>query len=82
MASMKHEPLAYRQPIGSSPNAPGDPLALPPGISSEEFKAYIGSAREIVGEENVTVISTPEELNKESYMDPSKAHDMYHVFDK
>ncbi|KAL1591367.1 hypothetical protein SLS60_012066 [Paraconiothyrium brasiliense] len=82
MASIKHEPLAYRQPIGSSPSSPGDPLALPPGISSEKFKEYISRAKEIVGEENVTVISTVEELQKESYMEPSKAHDMFHVFDK
>jgi FAD/FMN-containing dehydrogenase len=71
--------MAFRQPNDSPPTSPGDPLALPPGISSEKFKEYIGRATEIVGEENVTIIT---ELEKETYADPSKAHDMFHLFDK
>ncbi|KAF4306583.1 FAD-linked oxidase [Botryosphaeria dothidea] len=58
------------------------PLVLPPGIDTAHFEAYLQRAVEIVGAENVTVISNADELTKESYLDPSKAHDMFHVFDK
>lgn len=54
----------------------------PPGIDTAQFEAYLQRAVEIVGAENVTVISNADELTKESYLDPSKAHDMFHVFDK
>lgn len=58
------------------------PLVLPPGTDAAQFEAYISGAAGIVGAENVTVITSADELTKESYLDPSKAHDMFHVFDK
>ena len=73
---------AYRRPNGDTPRTAGDPITLPPGTSSEKFKEYTRRAAEIVGEENVVVITDPNELSKESYLDPSKAHDMYHVLEK
>lgn len=82
MPSIKSEPLAYRRPNGDSPRKAGDPLALPPGISSEVFHDFTLQAAKIVDEQNVTIISKNEELNKENYTDPSKAHDMFHLFDK
>ena len=73
---------AYRRPNGDTPRTAGDPLTLPPGTSSEKFKDYTRRAAEIVGEENVVIITDPAELSKESYLDPSKGHDMYHVLEK
>lgn len=75
-------PTAYRRPNGDNPRSAGDPLTLPPGTSSEKFKEYTKRAAEIVGEENVVVITNPSELNKESYLEPSKGHDMFHVLEK
>lgn len=69
-------------PNESSARKTGDPLALPPGVSSEEFESYVKEAIEIVGPENVSVITDKEDLNKDKYQDPAKEHDMYHVFDK
>lgn len=65
------------------------PLVLPPGTDAAHFDAYIKRATSIVGAENVTVISGDSgsdnehsSLSKASYLDPAKAHDMFHVFDK
>jgi len=74
--------LPVRVPNTFSESKAGDPIALPPGTTSEQFQEYVEQAREIVGKENVTIISNKEELTKEDYLDPSKAHDMFHVFDK
>ncbi|PQE13964.1 vanillyl-alcohol oxidase protein [Rutstroemia sp. NJR-2017a BBW] len=76
------KPLEIRVPNPTStPRNPNDPLALPPGISSEIYAKFISRAESIVGTENVTILKKKEEL-KELYTDPSKAHDMYHLFDK
>ncbi|OMP88335.1 Vanillyl-alcohol oxidase [Diplodia seriata] len=71
--------------MGSIPTP--QPLVLPPGIDAARFDAYIQRAITIVGAENVTVISSSNgndaaSLSKSSYLDPPKAHDMFHVFDK
>lgn len=73
---------AYRRPNGDSPRQAGDPIVLPPGLSSETFKDFTSRLAEIVGEKNVTIIDKAEELSQESYLEPSKAHDMYHVLNK
>lgn len=73
---------AYRKPNGDSPRVAGDPLVLPPGSSSEIFKQFSTRAAAIVGEGNFTVVTTSDELAQESYLEPSKAHDMYHIVEK
>ncbi len=75
-------PTAYRKPNGDTPRTAGDPLTLPPGTNSDKFKQFTNRAAEAVGEENVTIITKSEELHQESYLEPSKAHDMYHVLDQ
>ena len=72
----------YRKPNGDSPRIAGDPLVLPPGTSSESFKQFTIRAAEIVGEDNLTVVTKSEELTHETYLEPSKAHDMYHIVEK
>ena len=73
---------AYRKPNGDSPRLAGDPLTLPPGTSSAKFKEFAERAASVVGQENVIIITKSEELRHESYLEPSKAHDMFHVLDK
>lgn len=73
---------AYRRPNGEAPRDAGDPLVLPPGTSSQKFKDFTLRLTDIVGSDNVTVISKDEELWQESYLEPSKAHDMFHVLEK
>ena len=73
---------AYRKPNGDAPRNAGDPLILPPGIDSETFKNFTLKLADAVGQENVTVITKDEELDQESYLDPSKAHDMYYILEK
>jgi hypothetical protein len=60
----------------------GDPLTLPPGISSEQFHHFISRTQAICGKENVTIISDLEQLSNEHYIDPSKSHDMHNIVDK
>jgi hypothetical protein len=66
----------------SNARVSGDPLTLPPGISSEQFHYFISRAQKICGKENVTIISDPEQLSHEHYTDPSKVHDMHNIVDK
>lgn len=70
-------PSAYRQPNGDTPRTAGEPLKLPPGTSAEKFKQFTLRAADICGEENVVVVTDADELKQESYLEPSKAHDMY-----
>lgn len=74
-------PLAFRSPTGETPRNAGDPLRLPPGIDSATFKHFCQRAAEVCDENNVVVISKSEELDHESYLDPSKVHDMYHILE-
>lgn len=73
---------AYRRPNGKAPRYANDPIVLPPGISSQIFKDFTLKLAGVVGQENVTVISSVEELSHESYLEPGKAHDMFHILDK
>ncbi|ETN44584.1 uncharacterized protein HMPREF1541_10254 [Cyphellophora europaea CBS 101466] len=73
---------AYRRPNGDAPRDAGDPLCLPPGISSKRFKEFLCRLADISGDDHVTAITKMEELSQESYLDPSKCHDMFHVFNK
>lgn len=73
---------AFRQANGERPQVAGDPICLPPGISSATFKQFTQRASELCGEDNVIVVSKPEELDHESYLDPSKVHDMFHVLEE
>ncbi|KAF4982851.1 hypothetical protein FZEAL_1601 [Fusarium zealandicum] len=58
------------------------PLVLPPGIDGNVFNDFILAAAEVTGSDNVTVIAKTEQLDKQHYLDQSKAHDMFHVTGK
>lgn len=65
---------AFRAPEGGGINA--RPLTLPPNTTLAKFGEYIARVADIVGQENVTVISSDAELQHDDYLDPSKAHDV------
>ena len=67
-------PLAFRQPEGGQ--ASDEPLVLPPGTSLQRFKEFMRRIEDTVGHENATVVSSDAELVHESYLEPSKAHDV------
>ncbi|KAH0015685.1 FAD-linked oxidase-like protein, partial [Aureobasidium melanogenum] len=75
-------PGAYRIPDGSQPDAERRPLTLPPNTSLDKFNNFMQRIADIVGAENATIISSDNELKHESYLDPSKAYDMYHITPK
>lgn len=60
----------------------GDPLVLPPGISSSRFAEFLERCRFICGGGNVTVIERDEQLVDGTYLEPNKTHDMEHILDK
>jgi hypothetical protein len=55
----------------------GDPLVLPPGITSSRFQEFITCSHAIVGAENVLVIEAEGQLVDGSYEKPNKTHDMH-----
>lgn len=61
---------------------PVAPLVLPPGTTKETFTAFIHEVVQVVGPDNVTVISTQEDLKDGTYENPVFSHDIYHVMDK
>lgn len=65
---------AFRAPEGGGIHA--RPLTLPPDTSFEKFSDFMKKIAEIVGEDNVTVISSEAELQHDDYLDPSKTHDV------
>lgn len=69
-------PAAFRAPEGTDAWDSQRPLTLPPNTNLEKFQGFIRSVAQIVGSENATVIASDAELQHESYMDPSKAHDV------
>ncbi|EXJ91673.1 vanillyl-alcohol oxidase [Capronia epimyces CBS 606.96] len=75
-------PDTRRRPNAQAPKNHGDPLVLPPGISSQTFKVFIVRVINIVGESNVDVIKDAQQLGKDSYLDPSKVHDMFYISDE
>ena len=74
-------PGAYRQPDGATPAQNADPLVLPPNAHSSKFQEYASRAVDVVGQENVTIISDRSELGRFDYLNPSKAADMFPVMD-
>lgn len=58
------------------------PIALPPGVKEGTFVKFIGQIRDLLGAENVDVISPGHSLNDGSYANPPYTHDPHHVLDQ
>lgn len=70
-------PAAYRAPAGTTANNLTNatvPLVLPPNTTLERFQQFMLELGKVTGPDNVVVISKSEELTKDDYRDPSKAH--------
>lgn len=63
-------------------SASATPLALPPGVDQSRFGAFLSSARDVVGVQNVAIVTSETQQLEHTYMDPAKSHDMYHILDK
>ena len=74
-------PGAYRRPDGTAPQQNISPLSLPPGTSASKFHEYAVRVADIVGQENITIVSDPSELSRYEYLKPSKASDMFYLMD-
>lgn len=74
-------PGAYRKPEGASPDQSVEPLALPPNVDASKFQEYANRAGNIVGPDNVTIISDRKEFGRYDYFNPSKAADMFNLMD-
>jgi FAD/FMN-containing dehydrogenase len=57
------------------------PLVLPPGVEQAKFDAFIEKVTSVVGPENVNVVAGSDDLDKTEYLDPSKVHDTFNLFD-
>ncbi|SPJ81807.1 related to 4-cresol dehydrogenase flavoprotein subunit [Fusarium torulosum] len=69
------------QSAGSSRTA-SDPIVLPPKVSSETFHKFITEAKGVSSADNVTIVGSSQQFNKQDYLDPSKVHDMFHIAGK
>jgi FAD/FMN-containing dehydrogenase len=65
-----------------APRASGEPFILPPKTDLPKFRAFLARVESIVDEANVQIIDSEDDISKEKYMDPSKAHDMFHILEK
>lgn len=55
------------------------PLALPPQVDIEAFNKFIIGIINLIGAENVDVISSKDQIDDGSYMKPTYTHDPHHV---
>jgi hypothetical protein len=71
-----------RSKSDSQATFPGDPMILPPGISSSDFNVFISRCIEALGYENVQVVEAKDELRDGTYQEPCHGHDMHAVLEK
>jgi hypothetical protein len=58
------------------------PLALPPKITDLDFNHFIEKIINLVGSDNVQVITSKDQIDDASYMDPPYTHDPHHVMEQ
>jgi hypothetical protein len=78
MSSDQPLPLQLK---GSRPHG-STPLALPPKVTIGDFNSFIQSITELLGADNVEVISTKEQIDDGTYMKPTYTHDPHHVMEQ
>jgi hypothetical protein len=71
-----------RSKSDSQATFPGDPMILPPGISSSDFNVFISRCIEALGYENVQIIEAKDELGDGTYEEPCHGHDMHALLEK
>ncbi|CAK7212865.1 hypothetical protein SEUCBS140593_001652 [Sporothrix eucalyptigena] len=58
------------------------PLALPPGVDLAAFNTFIRAVTDIVGADNVRVITSLDQIDDGSYEAPTHTHDPHHIVDQ
>ncbi|KAM3524248.1 hypothetical protein NHJ13051_004632 [Beauveria bassiana] len=67
---------------GPASSSHPEPISLPPSTSSAKFHKFLRRASAIVGDENVVVVASQDQLQQQDYMDRSKVHDMFNILEK
>jgi hypothetical protein len=57
-------------------------LALPPQLTLGDFNQFIQEIFELVGPKNVEVISSKDQIDDSSYMNPAHTHDPHHIMEQ
>lgn len=68
-------------PNGTDP-ASHQPAVLPPNVTAKGFDSFICQVLDLVGSENVDVITSKDNLDDGSYMKPTYTHDPHHVLEQ
>lgn len=58
------------------------PLALPPQLTLGDFNQFIQEIIGLVGPKNVEVISSKDQIDDGSYMNPAHTHDPHHIMEQ
>ncbi|OGE53462.1 hypothetical protein PENARI_c007G11079 [Penicillium arizonense] len=58
------------------------PLALPPATDQPTFKRFLTRVAEVVGRENIQVVTSKDELEDGSYHNQPYTHDPHHILDQ
>lgn len=58
------------------------PLVLPPKLSLGDFNHFIQEIINHVGEENVEVVTSNDQIDDGSYMHPTHTHDPHHIMEQ
>lgn len=80
--SLSSDPANLKRPNGTYQQSQGDPLVLPPGVTSSQFSQFIKRAEKVCGGENIYLIEREDQLVDGSYKEPNKTHDMHAILDR
>lgn len=58
------------------------PLVLPPKLTNGDFNEFILEVIGLVGTENVEVITSKDQIEDGTYMNPKHSHDPHHVLEQ
>lgn len=58
------------------------PLVLPPKLTNSDFNEFILEVIELVGKENVEIITSKDQIQDGTYMKPKHTHDPHHVLEQ
>lgn len=58
------------------------PLALPPKLTLGSFNEFIQEIIGLVGSKNVEVITSKDQIDDGSYMNPTYTHDPHHIMEQ
>ncbi|KAJ5350618.1 vanillyl-alcohol oxidase [Penicillium brevicompactum] len=66
----------------SAPPLKFRPLVLPPKLTNGDFNEFILDVIELVGAENVEIITSKDQIQDGTYMNPKHSHDPHHILEQ